>query len=154
MKEKRQYDSLFPLLLLCMFIISGSLLMGYMAVDTQQIKQTSDEQENLIIALSYIKNKVLQTPGMIQVQQEPQSDYLVLHEEQQGIMYQTYIYVYENSLRELYLQEGVPVQPEDGTIITDMKRITLSVTEHLLQVSLTDNNGQQNTMQIYITERQ
>lgn len=153
MKEKKYYDMIFPLLTLCFFIMFGSIMIGTLAVSAQNISALADKQENISISLAYIKNKVQQTDD-IHIAQIEEINALVLTEQQQQITYQTYIYVYENTLRELYLQQGVAFDPKTGTIISDMEQADFQIQEQLLTISLIDLNNQQKHMQIYLTERQ
>lgn len=92
----------------------------------------SDENAAHRTALSYVVNQIRRgDAGGVAVGTFGGGDALCLSElGDDGTVYVTLIYCYDGSLRELYMEEGTGLQPEDGVSILELDSLMLAVGEN------------------------
>ena len=119
---KHKLDLLFPILLFgCLSICAVfTILIGiHFYEDTTERISSNYESRT---ALSYLREKIHQNDenGNISLGTLAGNDSLIIRHNYNENLYYTYIYVYENALWELIIQDGVEVSPKDGTKILDV----------------------------------
>lgn len=96
---------------------------------------------------AYISNKVRQNDsyGGIQVLKVEGKDILVLSEAVGETIYETWIYEYEGTLRELYIEQGQEAELGWGMEIIEIQGLTItSENNHLLIHIVTKKGDEQN----------
>lgn len=69
----------------------------------------------------------------------------------------TYIYVYEGTLRELYMSEGAGLGADEGSIVTPCAKMALQMKENTLTATLTNAGGDVHSVSVTlmaVTERE
>jgi hypothetical protein len=76
----------------------------------------------------------------------------VLEQTVGGETYQTWIYCYDGSLRELFVKKGTAFSPEDGQPLTELADFTASrAGDGLYAIAVMDNDGRM--ADLYISPR-
>lgn len=98
---------------------------------------------------AYIATKVRQNDrlGGIKVKELEGIPALVLEENIDGIVYETWIYAHEGQMRELYIEQGTPIVPIDGMEIIEVNGLEVDLSiKGLLQIKVEDLEGRTNEM--------
>ena len=96
-------------------------------------------------ALSYLVNQVRRGDSAqgVSVEQFGGGDALRLTEHlDDGSAYVTLLYCFDGQLRELYMEEGGGLMPEDGLAILPLETLALEAEDGLLRISVTDESGE------------
>ena len=136
-------DFIFILALLCVFAF-GALMAVVLGSNTyKEIKDSMDSNYELRTPLSYISTKVRQhdDSNSIQIINKEGIDALVLENPDNGKICQTWIYQYENSLYEVYLDKGTEFSLADGLAIIPSYGLEFNLKDNLLHVEATDHQG-------------
>ena len=108
------------------FLALGSTLLGS-GVYRSGVRQ-SEENSARRTVLSYLANQVRQGDnGQIGVTSFGGGDALVLTSTVDGVLYDTVIYCFDGSLRELYCERGLGLLPEDGTVLTALDGLEIGL---------------------------
>ena len=99
-------DVVFPMALLVVFLLSAMLVLLLAADLYGRITARSDSTNHARIAGAYLTEKVRQNGGTVRAD----GDLLILENRENDVDYCTYIYVYQDSLRELMMKKEA--QPE------------------------------------------
>lgn len=117
--RKHTIDFLFPLAVLFVFAVSAFtvLLLSAHVYADQTARTQSDYQA--ATPLSYIREKVRQNDqnGALSIGEIDGETCLILRDDDTY----TYIYAYEDNLKELYIREGVDAHAKDGKDILEIK---------------------------------
>jgi len=110
------------LALLCIFIIGSLVLMNVGVHVYKNIVENNAENFRLRASLSYMATKVRQydTADTISVQEENGVPMLVFQEDLDGTKYLTRIYCYEGNMMELFQEEGLEHDLNDGFEIMEL----------------------------------
>lgn len=124
-------DIVFTLALLCVFTASALFVV---LIGANVYKSTvADMGENFDIrtSITYISTKIRQndTPGGIFVAKLDDVDALVLEQNLNEQVYQTWIYHCDGELREIFSKKGNPVHVTDGQTIMSMPDLKIEETE-------------------------
>lgn len=94
-------------------------------------------------ALSYLVNQVRRSDadGCVYVESFGGGDALVLAEPTGGSSYVTLLYCYDGQLRELYVEEGYPLLPEDGLPVLELQSLRVCAENGLLSFTATAPDG-------------
>lgn len=145
---KHHIDGLLALLLFGVFAVCvlGVLLTG--AQVYSRLTARDLDAYNQRTGLQYVATKMRQAPSGAQVRVERfgETDALVIAEQLDGQTYLTRVYFCDGWLRELFAAEGADMQPEDGEKLLAAEGLSLSLTDGLLHVGLTDSAGQTASM--------
>ena len=143
-RQNHIIDFLFPIALFLVFAVSALTVI----LLATRIYRSSTEHSALNYtartSLSYISEKIHQndTAGAASLSEIEGYPALVLTQSHQDIVYKTYIYVYEDELKELFVKDGAAVLPEAGTTILPVKRFSMEAPDdHSFYFSCTDANG-------------
>jgi hypothetical protein len=137
-------DFIFILALLCVFAF-GALIAVILGSNTyQNIKEATDSNYELRTPLSYISTKIRQSDSVdsIRIIRKEGIDALVLETVDNGEVCETWIYEYQGSLCEVYLEKGTPFQLEDGLAIIPGNGLEFDLKDGLLMISARDHLGE------------
>ncbi|MBC8571368.1 DUF4860 domain-containing protein [Zongyangia hominis] len=142
-QQKHMTDFFFTVALFAVFVVS-SLLVLLFGVDVY--RSSTDRMERNFTSqttLAYIASKTRHSDasGSLSLGELDGVPALILSKEEAGVTYETYIYGYEGTLRELMVERGHALSPESGAVITDIGALTFSQEDRLLRVALTGTDG-------------
>lgn len=143
-------DFIFILALLCVFAF-GALMAVILGANTYKgIKDDMDSNFELRTPLSYISTKVRQNDdaGAVSIIQKEGIDALVLEKQDNGVACQTWIYEYDHSLYEVYIEKGAPFALEDGMSVIPSYGLDFSLKGDLLKVSAKDHLGNSRSLSL------
>ncbi len=146
-------DTMFVLVLLCVFAVSVLLVLLAGTGAYQDIAGKMEEQYKERTCLSYLDAKVrhYDKAGMVSAEMFDGCEALALYEEAEGVGYKTLIYCYDGYVRELFFEEGLSFQPDDGQTIVPAESLTVTVlAENLIQLECTGETGNRETLTIYL----
>ncbi|NCB64162.1 MAG: DUF4860 domain-containing protein [Clostridia bacterium] len=94
-------------------------------------------------ALSYLVNQVRRSDeaGCVALTEFGGSDALALTERVDGAEYVTLLYCYDGQLRELYMEKGTGLAPEDGVAVLPLGGLDFSRDGGLLHITVTVEDG-------------
>ena len=120
--------------IVCLAALFALLAMGVTLMGTGVYRAVADDADDNSAqrpALSYVVNQIRRADaGGVAVGSFGGGDALRLTETgEDGSVYVTLIYCWEGALRELYMEEGTGLAPEDGMELLDLSALELSVTE-------------------------
>jgi hypothetical protein len=112
-----------------LFLSIGLVLLGSSVY--RKVVAGSQANDNMRTTLSYIANQVRRNDaqGNIQVGEFYGQDALLLTQYLEGIECVTYLYCWEGSLRELFVEKGYELTPESGLPLIPLEDIYFSVSE-------------------------
>lgn len=138
---------LFSMLLFLVFILCSVFIILIGSRVYTNIRARNDAAFYSDTALSYISNKVRQADrsGFVNVEEIDGLSVLVLTSEYDGILYDTWIYTKDGSLRELFSEKGSGLTTDDGLPIMDCGAVFFSLDEKksrpLLTITLEEYGG-------------
>ena len=143
MKRRAHSTQLLPVLLLAMFLMLATLTAVRSAACYKKILDRSDRLTRSA-ALTYIAEKVRHndTAGTLRVGTIGGCQALVICQGDE-ILYDTYIYCYDGSLRELMIKRELTAAPDMGRSLLPMESLELRLEDGLLQIRCTDPHGHQ-----------
>lgn len=147
-------DLSFSLALFLLFTATGISLVLTGARIYRSTAAGMEETFTSETALSYVAEKIHQTDKSGAIELKNLSGFsdntLVLHETIKNKTYDTYIYYYEGTLRELFIKSGTDISPEQGTVIVSLDSFSIEETEdHFYILSVTEKSGKSNCLMIH-----
>ena len=144
-RQNHMIDFLFPVALLFVFAVSA-LAVILLAADIYR-STTADSSLNYTArtSLSYISEKIHQndTGGDVSIGVYDGCDALILEQEYNQAAYRTYIYVYENELKELFSKKEAEFPASTGKTILSVEDFSMDmVKDGVFRFSCTDSDGQ------------
>lgn len=129
------------LALLCIFIIGSLVLMNVGVHVYKNIVENNAENFRLRASLSYLATRVRQydTADTVSVREEDGVPMLVFAEELEGVTYLTRIYCYNGNMMELFQEEGLEHDLNDGFEIMELDDLQIEQQEN--QILLTAMDG-------------
>ena len=100
-------------------------------------------------ALSYISEKIRQNDsnGAVNTVSIDDTDCLTLSAVYNGIPCTTYIYVYDGILKELFINDGIPVSLKDGRDIMQISSLSIDrLEEHVYLFTTVDSTGTESSV--------
>ena len=139
---KKHSAQLLPVLLLALFLLLAGLTAVRSAAAYKKILDRSDRRDRST-ALTYITEKVRQndTAGALRIGTIGDCQALVIEQGDQ-ILYDTYIYCHDGSLRELMIKRELAPAPEMGRSLLPMESLELTLEDGLLRIRCTDSSGE------------
>lgn len=142
-------DLIFPISLFFVFAVSALsvlILAGNVYASTTDRLRINDESRT---ALSYIAEKIRQndTNGAITIISVDGTDCLAMSAVYNEVPCTTYIYEYEGTLKELFINDGIPVSLKNGRDI--MKLTSLSIErleDRVFSFTVTDSEGAESSL--------
>ena len=144
-RHSHMIDFLFPVVLFFVFTLSALTVILLAAGIYQSTTEKSTLNDSARTSLSYITEKVHQNDveDSVRIGSFDNRESLIIktvHEDQE---YCTYIYVYQNELKELFLKNGASAKAADGKTILKVKNFSINeLSDKLLQLQCTDMRGQ------------
>lgn len=155
LKKNHMIDSVFVLSLMLLFLISALSVIAIGAGIYQKNVTGMSENYSHRIASAYVTEKVRQhdSEGNIYVKELFDQNALVMQEEKNGSLYDTYIYEYDGSLMELYARDDLDnFYPQSGQKILDISSFDVKEdTPGLITVVITLEDGEDEL--VYIAKR-
>ncbi|WP_165445152.1 DUF4860 domain-containing protein [Bacilliculturomica massiliensis] len=147
-KEYRSPDTLCILLLLCVFAFSALMMAVFGANAYTRISTQKELHFQRTTPLFYIAGKVRQTGAPAAVRQDQCGGVpaLVFTSDDGGEPCETWIYEYDGSLYELYIDAGAEFEPADGTPILDSDGLSFHLDGGRLTLTAAGQNGQRSEM--------
>ena len=143
--DKRHFaDSFFSLVIFGVFVLFLLLLLLFSGETYQASMRGLEENQNLRTAASYITTKFHQhdnaeSISVVSFQGMPSLCFTDYIEEQP---YHTYIYLQEQTLKELFTAAGSSASPDMGTAVAELSSFEVSETsDGFCEISMTDKNG-------------
>ena len=141
MKSTHSLQRLLPVLVLALFLLLAGLTVVRSAAAYKKILARSDRLDRAT-ALAYITEKARQNdvPGALRLGQIGDCEALVITQGE-AVLYDTYIYCYDGSLRELMIKRELEPTPDMGRSLLPMESLELENTDGLLKIRCTDPQG-------------
>ena len=139
---KKHSAQLLPVLLLALFLMLSVLTAMRTAACYKKVLDRSDRMDRST-ALTYITEKVRQndTAGALRIGTIGDCQALVICQGDE-ILYDTYIYCYDGSLRELMIKRELTPAPEMGRSLLPMDLLELTLEDGLLRIRCADGSGE------------
>lgn len=145
LKRRHMIDFIFPIALFFVFALSALTLVLFAARIYRSTTENSSLQYTSRTGLSYISEKIHQNDGhgRIQAGSFDGCDALVMEQTFKEETYFTYIYAYDQNLKELFVKEGVDASAADGRTILEIQDFSISqLSENLFRFDCTDAKNQ------------
>ncbi len=147
-------DILFVIALFCVFALSAIFLISVGADIYGKTVSHMESNFNSRTAFAYVTEKVRQadSTGAVDIGQLDDIPALTITQTMGDTQYITYLYQYENQLKELMVREDTPLGPAAGQDILALTDFSLDkINDHLYSFSLTTEDG--NTCQLYVSTK-
>ena len=144
MKRNGTADIIFTLVLFCVFTISVLMVLLSGAGVYKGIVEAMDGSYEERTCLQYIGAKILHYSGEGTVSEADINGVgaLILTENIEGYDYNTYIYLHEGKIKELFTAGDLPFYPEDGLDILEAEGLVFDmVSDNLLRIECTGLGG-------------
>jgi len=155
-QKKHTIDVLFVITLFAVFAISVIVLTGVGARVYQNIVNKMEDNYNSRTSFSYVINKVHQSDadGLVTVGKYSGCDALIISEEIDNIVYNTYLYYYDGSLKELFTRQGQEFDPSFGTDILKLDGFSVKeVTDSLYEFDITPAGEEKETLFVHLRSK-
>lgn len=157
-QEKRHtIDVLFVITLFCVFALSVIISTTLGARVYRNIVDDMDGNFNTRTSYTYIVNKIHQSDlnGFISVGTYEGVDALIISEEIDNIIYNTYLYCYDGSLRELFTRSDQSFDPSFGTELFKLESFSVSfISDTLLKFEFTPVSSDTNTLFVHLRSKE
>ncbi|MCR5404379.1 MAG: DUF4860 domain-containing protein [Butyrivibrio sp.] len=156
-KQRKNHiiDSVFVICLMLLFLLSSLSVIALGAGIYKRNTKTMETNYSHRVAFAYITEKLRQADenGAIHVESIFGEDALVMTEEVGDVLYNTYIYNYDNNLMELYAREDLEnFYPQSGqAIMTVNDFIITEVSDNMFNAVIVLPDGTQYSL--YLTRR-
>lgn len=143
-RTQHSIDSLFSILLFGVYVVFLLLMIVFCAKAYESAAAGEAENNNLHTAAAYVtaKFRTHDTEGDIYSGQVAELPALCMTDTVNDRKYVTYIYLYDGSLKELFVSEETPAMPQMGTTIATLASFDVqSLSENFFRIFLTDENG-------------
>lgn len=142
MKSTHSLQRLLPVLVLALFLLLAGLTVVRSAAAYQKILGRSDRLDRAM-ALTYIAEKARQNdaPGALRLGQIGDCQALVITQGE-AVLYDTYIYCYEGSLRELMIKRELTAEADMGRCLLPMEGLELEPEGTLLKIRCPGPGGE------------
>ena len=148
-RHRHVIDLIFPIALFFVFAASSlSVLILAANVYTSTTKRLSINDENRTV-LSYLSEKIRQndTDGAINSVSIVGIDCLALSADYNGTACTTYIYVYDGVLKELFINDGIPVPLKEGRDIMQIASLSIEqLDDRIYLFTAVDSSGTESSL--------
>ncbi len=145
MRQDHMVNIMLPVALLLLFAVSALAVLLFATRAYQSIVRNSAHNDASRTTLSYVSEKIHRSDnrGEISLGTVEGRDVLLLRQEHGEDRYDTYIYVYDQELKELFVKEGTSVSLSSGRTVMEVERFDMESLGHgLLRFTCTDTAGQ------------
>lgn len=153
-KNRHMVDLLFVIVLFCVFAISALMLVMIGSNVYKETVSNMDQNYSTRTSFAYITEKIRQSDsqGAISIGSLDGTDTLILTTASNNTVYNTYIYMYDGYLKELFAKSDATISLESGQNILPVSDFTLTaINAHLYQFTLTSENNV--TYNLYVSTR-
>ena len=154
-KSRHMIDSVFVISLMLMFVICALSVIAIGAGVYRKNVSSMQENNSRRIASAYITEKVRQADagGAVFGKDIFGENALVLQEEKNGVLYDTYIYEFDGNLMELFARDDLDAfYPQSGQTILEIDSLDVKdVSDDLFEVTITLVDG--TTDNLFIAKR-
>lgn len=143
-KQTHMIDFLFPIALFFVFAVSTLSVILLATEIYQNIINDSSLSDTSRTSLAYISEKLHQSDGAgkIYLQQTEALDTLIIEQTYADTVYHTYIYAYEQELKEQFIKDGTAFVPANGITILQITAFDMEELDTgLFSFSCTDEDG-------------
>ena len=143
-RETHRIDSIFIMLLFFLFALTAFVLI---MIGVRQYKATANAMDynyEIRTVTSYLREKTRQNSSnsSISIETIDGTNALCLKNTLNNTIYNTYIYYYDGSLREMYIQDGTPFTLNLGQQIVTISGFDMDKTDDgLIIVTISDSFG-------------
>lgn len=133
---------LFSILLLFVGTALAVVLVG--AKSYKLIGHDMESNFSVRTPIAYIATKIRQNDrlGSVKVESLGEQSALVLEENIEGTIYEAWIYAYEGQMREVYIEKGTAIAPEDGMEIIAVNDLKVELSaDGLLDIQVENQDG-------------
>lgn len=144
MRRQSGAGTLAALMLTCVLGATMLLSLAAGAVVYRRVADRVEQSADGRLTLSYITAKLHSgdAAGSVETGQFGGSDAVFLYQDYDGVTYETILYVYEGSLREMLCEKGWEQDPEFGEPVAQAESLEVSQpAEGLLRLVLTEPPG-------------
>ncbi len=140
------------LLLTCVFGVTLLMVLSTGAAVYRGVQSRVEESGNRRVGLTYITAKIHggDRKNGVSAASFEGVDAVRLTEEIDGISYETWLYVYDGWLRELFCEPSSGLLPEDGETITEAEALTVREESGLLTLTYVDGAGTEETARVWV----
>lgn len=130
------------LCLLILFCLVGSILIRVGIVSYEEAREASCKQFDIRTPSGYITNKIRSHNGIegFEIREQEGQQVLVLPEEEEGKVYETWIYCLDHKLYEAYVAQGATLRLESGFELMDLEGLSFRNSGNCLSVQLKTKN--------------
>lgn len=141
-RNTHSLQRLLPVLVLALFLLLAGLTALRSAAAYKKILARSDRLDRAT-ALAYITEKARQNdvPGALRLGQIGDCEALVITQGE-AVLYDTYIYCYEGSLRELMIKRELTAEADMGRCLLPMEGLELELEGTLLKIRCPGPEGE------------
>lgn len=148
-QQNHMIDFLFPVALFFVFAVSAMTVILLATGIYRSTTEHSSLNYTARTSLAYICEKMHQNDvgGEVALGTFDGCDALILRQTRQEDSYRTYIYVYENELKELFAKDGVEADAKNGKTILAVDDFSMeAVRGGVFRFTCTDTDGNQDSM--------
>ncbi len=146
-------DIVFVLSLFCVFAVLALFVVVMGANVYKGISVNMSENYNARTSVTYITEKIRQNDsgGSISVKSVGDASALVISQNLEGEVYETWIFVSDGNLNETMVRKGTTVSPGDGQTIMNLQSMELEKTQGgAIAVSVVDGEGNSFDSTVYM----
>lgn len=147
MNRKHTVDTLFVFLLYGLFALFSLLLILIGARVYKRTVENTEARGDVRASLSYVANKV-RASDRASLETRDSLSVLVLTQEFEGDLFETYIYYTGGVLREWLAEAGTPFSPEKGETVASLSSFSIEEEDGLLAVTSAGRDGRSHTLHI------
>lgn len=139
------YKPVLNLLLFSMYAVCLIVTIIFGAKVYNSIVENKEESFNKTVALSYITTKVRgcnDEENTVKVEELDGKDALVISEEFDGEKFETWLYIKDGFLCELFTSAETEINPMAGTDIIPLEKLKVSIKGKKLNIFATDSKGE------------
>lgn len=155
-QRKHMIDFLFSVALFFVFALSALIVILLAARIYQSTTENSSLNYTSRTSLSYISEKIHQNDlnGAVYLDNFDGYDALVMEQKLEDVTYYTYIYAYNDELKELFTSGDSSIKASSGQTILNIRDFSMEqISDNLLRFSCTDQNNQKASALIGIRSR-
>lgn len=149
----RILNTVFVLLLFCVFTMTVVMALLSGAGAYQSIHRNMESQYTERTGPAYLEAKLhhYDKAGAVKLESFAGSTVLALYEQVDGREYKTLIYHHDGYIRELFFEDGLHLQPEDGQPVLMMQNILFAWKQpNLLQIVCIADDGVETELLVYL----
>lgn len=151
-RSSHSVNTVFVLLIFCLFAVCSLFLVLIGANSYHRVVSEMDSNNETRASLSYISNKVhAANGGNVRIETLNGQKTLVIRSNENGREYNTYIYLYNGYLMELYTKADNGFTPGDGDKITPLTAFTMEKDGSELKLSVCGKNRRHLSLNLFLS---